>query len=327
MTFIASVIAKKGVAVIADSLVTSTSSVIDYNKFLNYFRKKIDAEPNNRDIKIDPREILSLFERKPSHTKDYEEKLFEYDKYTAITTAGTAIINGKRIETVINEILSKNKKDKSYQRKRIETKVKEFADFVNQEVIEHIKKHEEIGHTTFIITHYSKSKEQTFIYKVDVRPSSTKDLEVENFHCVDHRLMNEFYRVVCDGQNRISERILFGEIDFFFEIAPIIATKAVELLNVPQGQIPENFIETLMENARTVLPQHFYEDMKINKLADLSLQQAVDLATLLMKIEIDFQKYTENIPTVGGVIKLGVIDRDGFKYISGNQILKPEKLN
>ncbi len=27
---------------------------------------------------------LFLFERKPSHTKDYEEKLFQYDKYTAV---------------------------------------------------------------------------------------------------------------------------------------------------------------------------------------------------------------------------------------------------
>lgn len=67
--------------------------------------------------------------------------------------------------------------------------------------------------------------------------------------------------------------------------------------------------------------------MKINRLADLSLQQAVDLASLLMKIEINFQKYTENIPTVDGVIKLAIIDKDGFKFISGNEILKSENLN
>ena len=68
----------------------------------------------------------------------------------------------------------------------------------------------------------------------------------------------------------------------------------------------------------------FWDDMKINRLADLSLQQAVDLASLLMKIEINFQKYTENIPTVGGVVKLAIINKDGFKFISGNEILKSE---
>jgi len=60
------------------------------------------------------------------------------------------------------------------------------------------------------------------------------------------------------------------------------------------------------------------------KLRDLSLQQAVDLASLLMRIEIDIQKYTENIPSVGGVIKLAVIDADGFRYIAGNEIVKHE---
>lgn len=82
-----------------------------------------------------------------------------------------------------------------------------------------------------------------------------------------------------------------------------------------------------MGDARGFLPNQFWEDMKINRLADLSLQQAVDLASLLMKIEINFQKYTENIPTVGGVIKLAIIDKDDFKFISGNEILKSENLN
>jgi len=63
--------------------------------------------------------------------------------------------------------------------------------------------------------------------------------------------------------------------------------------------------------------------MKIFKLSELSLQQAVDLANLLMKIEIDFQTYTENISTVGGVIKIAIIDKNGFRYISGHEIIKP----
>jgi 20S proteasome alpha/beta subunit len=326
MTFIASVIAKKGVAVIADSLVTSMERVIDYDTFLKFFKDKAKSTPVD-EIKIDPSEIISLFERKPSHTKDYEEKLFEYDKYTAITTAGTASINGKRIEYIVREIIEKNKKDSGYSRKKIETKVKEFVDYLNKQSIEHLNKVDYISSTTFIISHYDKPKEQTTIYKVDINPCSKKDIKDNNFNCVSFRKMDDFYRVVCDGQNRISERILFGEIDFFIDITPRIIEKVLEKLKIPPDKVPADFVKDFMRDAKAFLPSQFWDDMKINRLADLSLQQAVDLASLLMKIEINFQKYTENIPTVGGVIKLAIINKDGFKFISGNEILKSENLN
>lgn len=326
MTFIASVIAKKGVAIIADSLVTSSTRSIDYNKFLNFFKYKAESTPIN-EIKIEPKEILSLFERKPSHTKDFEEKLFKYDDYTAITTAGNASINEKRIEYLVADIIAKNKKDKTYSRKKIETKIKDFCEFLTQQAKEHIDKFDEIGNTTFIFTHFVKSKGKTIIYKIEILPSSKSDKEKVDFNCTHYRLMDDYYRVVCDGQNRISERILFGEVDFFVDITPKIVQKVIETLKIPKEEIPKDFLDTIMKDAKSFLPKQFFEDMKINKLADLSLQQAVDLASLLMKIEINFQKYTENIPTVGGVIKLAVINKEGFKFISGNDILKPENLN
>jgi hypothetical protein len=74
---------------------------------------------------------------------------------------------------------------------------------------------------------------------------------------------------------------------------------------------------------KDILTRQFVEDIKINKLTELSLQQAVDLSCLLMKIEIDIQKYTENIPTVGGVIKIATIDASGFRFVSGNEIVIP----
>lgn len=326
MTFIASVIAKKGVAIIADSLVTSIERIIDYDTFLNFFRDKAKGTPVG-EIKIEPREIISLFQSKPSHTKDYEEKLFQYDKYTAVTTAGTAAINGKRIEYIIKALIDKNKKDKGYPRKKIETKIKDFVEYINKQAVEHLTKTDYITTTSFIITHYDKTKDQTTIYKIDIIPCSKKDIKDDTFNCVSFKKMDDYYRVVCDGQNRISERILFGEVDFFIDITPKIIKKVIEKLKIPENQIPIDFVKNFMDDAKAFLPMQFWEDMKINRLADLSLQQAVDLASLLMKIEIRFQKYTENIPTVGGVIKLAIINKDGFKFISGNEILKSENLN
>ena len=326
MTFIASVVAKKGVALIADSLVTSMERVIEYDKFIDFISHKAQSTPLN-EIKIDPLEIVNLFDKKPSHTKDFEEKLFEYDKFTAVMTAGAASINKKRIEYLIKEIVEKNKKAPNYNRKRFETKIKEFCDFLNKQAIEHMNVYDEISNTTFIFSHYDKSKEITEIYKVDVIPSNKKDIINDTFNCIAQKKMDDYYKVVCDGQNRISERILFGEIDFFLHITPKIVKKVIADLKIAEKDLPDNYLKNFMEDSRTFLPKQFFEDMKVSKLAGLSLQQAVDLASLLMKIEINFQKYTENIPTVGGVIKLAVIDKNGFRFISGNEIINPENIN
>src|ERR1700754_2641528 len=99
MTFIASVIAKKGVAVIADSLITSVRPIIEFKDFYDYTKSK---QGGNDDSQIVSEEVFKLFQKKPSHTKDYEEKLFEYDRFTAITTAGYAIINDKCILEIVS---------------------------------------------------------------------------------------------------------------------------------------------------------------------------------------------------------------------------------
>src|SRR5690242_13982543 len=105
MTFIASVVAKKGVALIADSLVTTSRWVMEVDDFLRY------AESKGKDdgtIALDHDELIQLFKSKPSHTKNFEEKLFRYDGYTAVSTAGSAEINGKRIGDLIDELIRLN---------------------------------------------------------------------------------------------------------------------------------------------------------------------------------------------------------------------------
>jgi hypothetical protein len=47
-----------------------------------------------------------------------------------------------------------------------------------------------------------------------------------------------------------------------------------------------------------------------------------------MRLEVDFQKYTKNMPTVGGVIKLAVIDEhEGFRFILGDKIEPPKHIH
>ncbi len=87
-------------------------------------------------------------------------------------------------------------------------------------------------------------------------------------------------------------------------------------------ELPDDYVANFFRN-HDVLDDTMTESLKIFKLNNLSLQQAVNLAALLMRIERDLQSFTENIPTVGGVIKMAVIDKDGFRMILGDEIETP----
>ena len=321
MTFIASVVAKEGVAIIADSLVTTMRPVLESDDFQKYLDRKL--ADNGGQVKIDLDEILKLFKVKPSHTKDYEDKLFQYGKWMAITTAGNASINGKRIKRVIADAEKKLKPDNKSNLKSIDAKVEQLKDFVAEEVKRFLQKNDSIDTTILIVTSYSRTNKKAVIYKLTVQRSHKTDLDKEGFEFVSVHKENDINTVICDGQNKLSERLLFGDLNTIMELVPKIAQKILTDFNISGEQIPNNYLLTLLRD-NSIGTQEVIDDVKMFKLRDLSLQQAVDLASLLMRIEIDIQKYTENIPSVGGVIKLAVIDADGFRYIAGNEIVKHE---
>lgn len=322
MTFIATVKARNGAAIIADSLVTNTHHVIVLEEFLEYIKQKEkEGEP---EIKINPEEIYSLFQVRPSHTKNYEEKLFKYDNYTCITTAGSARINNKRIEDIIDGIIAKNHKDKGYKSKQIKRKVQDFVDYLTVEVKAHLSVHSTIRPTTFLLTHYSKNDNITYIHRINVASASQKNLEDPDFKLAESSIVSDYEKVVCEGQNRISEKILYGDFFIVQLLISKIFDKIIDDLKIDKDLIPADYMENLRANKDfTTL---MFSDMKMFKLSELSLQQAVELANLFMHIEMDFQNYTENIPTVGGVIKIAVIDKDGFRFLSGKEINKPNQI-
>jgi len=333
MTFIASVIAQKGVAIIADSLVTSVASILHKENFIDYVKDKNKDSKDDDEINIEFAEVYKMFESKPSFTKDYQEKLFKYDNYTAIAIAGAAYINEKNVGDIITDLSEYNQhtsRRRSYNAKKPETKVKDFIKKITDEIREHLKKRHSISETTFIYTHYNKTNHKTIVYKIEVLKSTKKNLDDPAYEFVSYSLEDPDFKVVCDGQNRLTERILFGNREALMTFVPKIVTAVTGHFNITDKMIAEKakdeeagyFIKVVKECG--ILNKSFYEDLKINQLSNLSLQQAVDLACLLMKLETDFQKYTKNIPTVGGVIKLATIDGTGFKWISGDSILKPD---
>ena len=316
MTFIATVIAKKGTVLIADSLVTTSRPILEYDEFYAYLQSKTVKEGDG-EIKIDTAEVIDLFKSKPSHTKDFQEKLFEYGNFTAVATAGAATLNGKSLEDVINA--AKKALIKKGDSKKIKERVEELGAYLNDEAVKCLKAGNLVRPAILIITRYSKSSQKTIVYKLYIKRSSPENLKQEGYKCISFNEQPEYFTVVCEGQNRISERILWGDIDTISEIIPKVAKTIFKDFTILAENIPDGYVDKLAQNAE-VLPASYLEDIKMRKLSQLSLQQAIDLACLLMRIERDIQKYTENIPTVGGNVKVAVIDDKGFRFLSGHDL-------
>jgi hypothetical protein len=323
MTFIASVVAKKGVVIIADSLVTTEKPILQYQDFSRFL--KAQPTPKRGKLKLTVEQILNLFEVQPSYTKDYQEKLFRYTNNIAITIAGSAWINDKKIEVIIEEAIKTLKPGAIPSKKTVEQKVEEFKQFILEQAKQHIEKFEGISTTVFIFTSYAKATHETKIYKIFINRTSKAILKKRpDFEIVSSMEQPADYKVVCEGQNRISERILFGDIDLILHLIPRIAEKIIKDYAIDPSKIPKDYVTNLTHD-KDLLTDQFFEDIKMYKIKELSIQQAYDLACLLMRIERDIQKYTQNIPTVGGVVKIAKIDDSGFEFITGDGINHTEK--
>lgn len=324
MTFIASVRAKNGVAIIADSLVTTMHRNIEYSDFQRMLSEK-QKESNSKEISLSPDDLSKIFKNVPSHTSDYENKLINYDKYTAITTSGSAYINDKSIEDILLTKIKQNEiNKKSYSKKSLKNKVSDLENYLIGEIRKHINKHGVIYTTTLIVTHFNRRSNKTSIYRISILGSSKQDLSNKTHLYIQSNQSQDYETVVCSGQTRISEGILFGDYFSNWDTVPIILDKVADDFCIDKTKITSEYVKKIRDEVNS--RPRVIDGMKIFKLRRLSLQQAVDLAWLLMNIEIDFQKYTENIPTVGGLIKLAIIDKSGLRYVCGNNINKPKSL-
>jgi hypothetical protein len=317
MTFIASVVAKKGVVLIADSLVTTSKAVISHEDFFKFLEQKTSST-QSENVVLNAEEIKGLFKHATSHTKDFQEKLFKFDDYTGIATAGSAWINNKQIEQIIDEFTKAEFAQEEGGSTNLQKKVAHFCTHLEREVKDDLKVNDIFPGTSFIISHYDPNEKKTTIYRVELRQILAKQISEEDVKLSEYYLVDEFDTVVCDGQSKISNRILYGELQTFIDFIPHVVEKIFKDFNITGASI-EEYSENLMKND-VLNNDEYVDDMKIYHLTELSLQQAVDLAYLLMKIEIDFQKYTKNIPTVGGVIKMAIIDEEKFRFIAGKEL-------
>ena len=328
MTLIASVIAKNGVVIIADSLVTNVEPIIKLADFYKILNQKKDENNKGKikkqKVRFSSEEIDDLFHMVPSYTKNYEDKLIKYDNHSAITIAGNSIINKKRISQIIQDIAQKYQHKFISNNQTIEEKIEFFIKHVEEEIKLHFKNENHLQASTFLFTNYDIELKKTTIYKIGINYTKKEEYENNKGKIINKKQSEEYEKVVCTGQNRMSERLLYGDIFVAYDLIGRVTKKVISDYKIDNIKNIDDYISNLRSD-RDIISQDMFSDIKLFKLEELSLQQAVDLAYLLMKIEVDFQQYTENIPTVGGVIKIAVIDENGFKFVAGDEIISPIK--
>jgi hypothetical protein len=200
--------------------------------------------------------------------------------------------------------------------------LKKLCSMVRVEGFEHLK-HNDFGETDFVFSHFNRGKNIPQVFMIQMRASS-KDHHDVNDNSIVSFSNRSHLKIITDGQDGFVDRLIFGSLytnlsdikDYFIDY---IIKKCK-----PKGAKKQEIISEIGD----VL---FMEDIIMNdffsiKFRELSLQEAVDLASLLIKIIIDIQVYTEKIPTVGGLIRLAIIDKEtGFQWISGDKIV-PSKI-
>lgn len=313
MTFIASIIAKEGIAIIADSFGTTMEQSLDKNKLLEYINKA-EYEKN-----MPINELSGLFTKKPSYTRNYVDKLFKFGDFSAITFTGAIYINGKEIKEIIRSIAIDLLVDTpSYKAKDISIILEEFCEKLRSEVIQHGKVHD-LTSTQFIFSHFNTSEGISQIFLIEVK-GIVKDIFQENdpnlIVCQDQTYLG----IVTNGQNTFVDRLLFGSlIDHIADVKSEIINKVVRILNL--NDVNKKVLTQSINDA-DFLKQMVVDDIFSIKFRELNLQEALDLAALFIKIVIDIQVYTEKIPTVGGLIKLAYIHEEkGFNWISGHNLI------
>ncbi|MCB5261181.1 MAG: hypothetical protein M0Q16_05365 [Candidatus Cloacimonetes bacterium] len=312
MTFIASIKARNGVAIVADSLVTTSVPVLTFDDFHRFIEK------NQAKSEFSVKDVIGLFKSQAHHTNDYEEKLIKYDKFTAITIAGSARIKNHTISDIISFKAEQNKSNSDYNNMTLKNKVDDFEEYIKSVLSE--KDQKPNIDTLFIFTHFDVKTKTTEIIELSVNAITVKDKY--SIHAVS-KPYPKGMKVVCNGQNNLTTTLLYG---CALKANGLLRMFVEKFIDVSKARISQNRIEDtltqLEKNIYTEFPS-LINELNGFKIRDLSLQEAVDLAYLLLKVEMDFQRYTQDIPTIGGVIKVATIDHRGYIDICGNSIISP----
>ncbi len=265
-------------------------------------------------IRLTKEMLESLSRSLPTNQMPSVTKIFPLaDKVDAgLLFAGLASLGNKSLRTIIGEFIE-SAEFKNWKREGcIMGLTKCLAKHINAEY----KSADEWASMEIIVSGYSKSCREPEINKVLIARAQEPKISEENKR-------GEF-KVVFGGQFDVIQRVVDG-IDL--QGWGVFVQQAEIALNKYRAKLTE----TLSQNGYTEpLPKHgeygdiieFFEfPFAFAKLSSevrfFSEQAAIDFVEFLVELMIKSQQFSDQIPTVGGDIHIGlIIASEGFKWIS-----------
>jgi len=276
MTFIASVIAKNGVALVSDSLIMSTNPLFAYGRFKHFFNSGgrehlVYLNQKTANFPIEP------IEQPISTMAESEAKLFCIDRFTGLSFCGNAVLNGIPVPALVQAFVDGWHSNAPLAEYSIENLVYDFASFIKKHANHHLQEWKRIFPTAFLLTHFSPNAYETTVWHVVVKQIDSVFSEDLARAMVDVLQLPK-WKVVCDGNTPVCNRLLFGQTD-----------------------------------AKQRQPS-----MPVEGLKEMELAEAVDFARLLLSTEMEFEHFFGKVKTIGGKMQLAVIDGNGFRFLAGH---------
>lgn len=314
MTTLVALSTKDAIIMGCDSLATSTKMLIDPEHFLSTYFDDQTGElllDDGKPILNDFDKVLGLASHVPYNHMSHMDKLFNLKPLPlGVMFTGITSIGDRTIKSLLQDFVEN---DKAFDPATSNYTVKTVAD----RLLKYFREHYESRHKNtlsefrpgleLILGGYDKNGPLPKIAKIDVKENITE--------------IQDAFGPVFGGQSREIQRIVYGiDVDGYFELEArhfsALNEFAEETLlhnGLKDGKLPKQ-----EPKHRLLAPGRI---LNLNRLdaqwGDFSEQNAIDCVTYFINIMIQVQRFSSQMPTVGGDVHVAMINRDvGFKFIS-----------
>jgi hypothetical protein len=306
MSFVAAVVAKKGVAIIADSL--------EIPEFADRWATSIIHEDEGADTHGE--QTVKSILASPSarlyaeqfYLEEHAEKIFQLDQFTCIVMTRIIAINDKSMRELV-ETYQGHIKERAGQ-PAFAGRLNDFRVFLDDQIKAHMVRYQQLEKSTLLMAGYDPQTMRSSISRIRIRECKSP-LPPDQGSCLS--IKHQSASIIHYGQSRICPSIIQGFQWKSNRDLPHLVRNIIKRLRSPDHQLPGAFLN--MINKDPFYRLLFARDLKYLELSSLNIQQAVDLASLLMRLEIDLFKVTHTRPQVGGTIQLAAITEKGFHFI------------
>lgn len=316
MTTLVAINTRDAVVMGTDSLGTVTRSLVDPNDLAEYFEtgngSKIKVGPDGKPFLDEMSKIFQRCREVPYNNVANMDKLHSLSPLEmGVMTSGPAALGDRSIKSLIGEFRNT---DKVFQSKELNYSLQSIGErllaflwgyYHQQYPDERLRPELEL-----ILCGYDKEKYTPGVVRIYVNENQIRETDYD-------------YCLILGGQTREIQRLVFGT-DAYNKSQ--LMGRSDSLLN-KYHELLSREIEASGLPVTLKRPEEFRDELKLFHGWDfeglsanwsaLSEQNAIECVDFLVKLMIDSQRFSTQIPSVGGEVQIAVITKaSGFTFVS-----------